>query len=88
MATISTAQKHELQNMLRRVRCGDVVTTNKSYILSLLGRERDRGEAWKELLDLYEGIGGDRDSLHGLDINQQIVLSSSGFTPVIKWTGE
>lgn len=88
MANISAGQKYEIHSILRRVRFGEVVSVNKPYLLALLGRERDRGEAWKELLDFFEDVGGDRDSIYGIDANGSIILSGIPFTAITGWAGE
>ncbi len=88
MTRISGRQKYEIQNLMTKVLCGEVICLNKAYLLKLLGRERDRSEAWSELLDIYEDIGGSRDSLYGVELNGNIVVSPSAFDQVRAWSGE
>lgn len=88
MGRVATRQKHELQNLLTRVLCGEVVNINKTYLLTLLGRERQRAEAWKDLLEIYEDIGGDGENLYGTENNGFIMLAAFQLEAVTVWSGK
>jgi len=68
-------RRWELESLLETVLVDGMVTTSRSKLPTLLGRERERGEVWQEICNLYEEIGGDPEELRGKRVGTQILLT-------------
>ena len=70
----------ETRSFLKDVFLSGVGVMDKRKLLWLLGWGQDRPGAWKELLDLWEEIGGERKALSKIDIWGQRVCLFHGDT--------
>lgn len=68
-------RRWELESLLEVVLVDGMVVTSRSKLPTLLGRERERGEVWAEICDLYEELGGDARELRGKRVGSQILLT-------------
>jgi hypothetical protein len=68
-------RRWELESLLETVLVDGMVTTSRSKLPTLLGRERERGEVWQEICELYDEIGGDSNELRGKRVGSQFLLT-------------
>lgn len=77
MPSTDRRREYELENTLETLIFEKVLVINKSRLLQLLGRERDRPEAWEELLEHFAAVGGERDELYASDLSgDRIILAT------------
>lgn len=70
MASDSSA----LRSLLKDVALMGAILVPKKKLLWLLGWGQDRAGAWSDLLDMWEEIGEERDSLHGAEVSDLMFL--------------
>jgi hypothetical protein len=75
MARNERRRRWELESLLETVLIDGMVITSRSKLPTLLSRERERGEVWQEIRELYEEIGGDPEELRGKRVGSQILLT-------------
>ena len=68
-------RRWELESLLETVLVDGMIITSRAKLPTLLGRERERGEVWREICDLYEEIGGESKGLRGKRVGSQILLT-------------
>ena len=64
-----------IEVLLETILVDGMVTISRSKLPTLLGRERERGEVWQEICELYEEIGGDTSELRGKRVGSRILLT-------------
>jgi hypothetical protein len=78
MAANERRRRWELESLLEAVLVDGMVVVSRFKVPTLLGRTRERGEIWQELLDLYEDIGGDPSQLRGKRVGDRLLLTRFG----------
>ena len=68
-------RRWELESLLEAVLVDGLVITSRAKLPSLLGRERERSEVWREICTLYEDIGGDSAELRGKRVGSRVLLA-------------
>jgi hypothetical protein len=75
MPVTERRRRWELESMLETVLVDGMVIASRFRIPTLLGRARERGEIWQELLDIYADLGGDPTQLRGKKIGDKILIT-------------
>ena len=83
----------EARSILKTVELEGVAVIQQKRLLWAIGWSQDRPGAWKELLDLWEEMGHERDTLIGVASMDKLVFFPRGnlhtqLDPVAKWSGE
>jgi hypothetical protein len=84
MATLSG----DVRSLLFDVMYGGATIVLKRKLLRLLGWVNDKPGAWSTLLDHWVEIGGDRNGLYALEVQDKIILTIKPvgkLVPVSDW---
>ena len=72
-------RRYELESILETVLVEGYALIPRYKLPTLLGRERERGEIWNELIELYEDLGGETRELRGKRVGDKLFLSRFDF---------
>lgn len=75
MGTTSKRRDWELESALETLLVQGMIIIPRYKIPTLLGRERERGEVWEEIVEKYEDIGGEGSRLRGKRVGDNILLT-------------
>jgi hypothetical protein len=76
----------ELDRILHEIVFFNVVIVSRTKLLALLGKKTNAAGTWRALLDAWEGMDCDRNSLHGFDAkNDMLVLTNIPTTQATSW---
>lgn len=83
-------RKKELHSMLYEIDDYGFVVLPLNRLLRLLGRGNRSARTWRELLDVWEEMDGDREDLHVYETpwQGQVVLTKGPSKPVNQMAGE
>lgn len=75
MALISRRRDGELESILEDVLVEGFSLVSRYKVPTLLGRERERGEIWQEIIEKYEEMGGIPSELRGKRVGGYLLLA-------------
>ncbi len=83
-------RKRELQSVLHQIDDNGFVALPITRLIRLLGRGNKSPRTWRELLDAWEEMGGDREELHVYITpwQNQIILTKGASSPANSMAGE
>lgn len=71
----SKRRRYELKSLLETILVDGMVIVSRAKLTSLVNRERERGEIWDEIFELYGEIEGDPNELRGKRVGSQILIT-------------
>lgn len=82
-------EQYEIESILADINYKGFVTIPLTKLYFLLGRGNRAAGTWRALLDVWEGIGGQRTDLHIAELpHEMLLISKQRVEPLTSWAGE
>ena len=75
MGTGNRRRDWELESILETVLVQGFVVIPRYRLPTLLSRERERGEIWNSIIDIYDELGGDKKELRGKRVGDSVIIT-------------
>lgn len=84
------SEQYELESVLYEIDYHGFITIKRDRLYRLLGKGNRAAGTWKALLDVWEGIDGDRGELHAVEFEQEglLLITNKPLVPLTSWAGE